>query len=281
MTKKSIAIFAGLAFILTLFMPIAPASADLTVAPLRVAFKGRERSAVVSLINTAPYVNTYRLGWAMYKLNEKGQYMTVPLDEKDPFGVNNMVLFSPKQVTINPGAHQLVRLSLRRPANLPPGEYRAHLTFTRLPPDKRRKNKDDDTPVKGQSVSINVNLSFSIPVLVQNGDDNTRVVLAYPQFEMKMNNGKPEPTLKLQIRRETGTYSAYGTILVYWQEEGKKERQIGILNNVAFYPELNKRDVHIMLSEGNLSNGKIRVIYMGKFESKGKIWDEKIFPVGG
>ena len=37
-----------------------PAHADLTITPTRIVFEGRDRSAIVELINTTKRTNTYR-----------------------------------------------------------------------------------------------------------------------------------------------------------------------------------------------------------------------------
>jgi P pilus assembly chaperone PapD len=263
----------------------APAKADLMIAPLRVVFKNRDRSAIVSIINTSVHVNTYRVGWEVMRAGADGKYVRVKTDDKDPFSFNKMVIFSPRQVVINPGEHQVVRLSLRRPADLPPGEYRAHLMFTRLPPDKSRKNARDEGRTgikkKGAGTTLDINLGFSIPVIVRNGSDDTHVELSQPKFEMVTSGKKIEPVLSLSLDRVSGVFSTYGSVRVFWKQPGKEERRVGILNNVALYPEMKHRDLKVSLMELGIKGGTIRVVYEGKYESQGVIWDEKTFPVGG
>ncbi len=269
--------------VLALFLSSTPAQADLTIAPLRVVFKGRDRSAVVSLVNLANHVNTYRLSWMLYKMDDEGKYAPVPMDEKSPFSVDKMVIFSPRQVTINPEQHQLVRLSLRRPADLPAGEYRGHLTFTRLPPDRSRRRKQDVTTEKpkGQQIALAVNLSFSIPIIVRSGlDDQLKVALSEPTFKMENRGGKNQPVLNFDLKRVSGTFSTYGTILVYWKRPGQDEQRIGVMSNVALYPEMKKRPISIALNTPQITEGTIRVAYLGKYESQGTIWDEKTLTVG-
>jgi P pilus assembly chaperone PapD len=118
-----------------LLIPMETARADLTITPWRVVFGPRDRSAVVDLLNITDHTNTYRMGWMIMKATANGHYELVPAtkeSDKDPHSVENMIIFSPRQVTIEPHGEQTLRLSLRRPADLPPGEYRAHLSMTRL-----------------------------------------------------------------------------------------------------------------------------------------------------
>jgi fimbrial chaperone protein len=224
-------------------------------------------------------VNTYRVSWKFYKAMDTGGYAEIHPDPKDPFTLDKMVIFSPRQVQISPNQHQLLRLLLRRPAELPPGEYRAHLTFTRLPHDRR---EETGKKVKGQQIDIKVNMSFSIPVIVRSGDDETRVKLSSPQFTTKKNDdGGTKPILKISLDRVTGKFSTYGSIKIFWERKGQKEQQIGLLNNVALFPEINHRSLDIPLDGVQVKGGSVRVVYQGAYESDGTIWDEKIFPVGG
>lgn len=280
MLRKRFCHFTSFIIAMALLLSAAPAKADLTIAPLRVVFKGRDRSAVVSLVNLASHVNTYRLSWTIYKVDETGKYATMPADPKNPFTVDKMVFFSPRQVTINPDQHQLVRLSLRRPADLPPGEYRGHLTFTRLPPDLSRRRKEDETKgkPKGQEIALNVNLSLSIPVIVRSGnDDELKVEISNPVFNRNANG---QPTLDFDLKRLAGTFSTYGTIIVYWKRPGQDEQRIGVMSNVALYPEVKRRPLSIALNVPQISDGSVRVAYLGKYESQNTIWDEKILSVG-
>lgn len=262
-----------------------PALADVTVAPIRVAFKDRDRSAVVSLINLASYVNTYRIGWKFFKIDEKGGYTHLDTDPNGPFSFEKMVVFSPKQVVINPNQHQLVRLSLRRPPNLPPGEYRGHLTFTRMTPDVTRRKQEfgEKEKPKGQVIGLDVQLTLSVPVIVRSGTGSVKVALEEPEFAMQTSGGSSYPVLRMKLKRLEGIYSPYGNIRVYWKKPGAtEEKLIGMLNNVHLYPEINQRDLSInILGNEQIKGGTVRVHYFGKYEYEGTVWDEKIFPVNG
>jgi fimbrial chaperone protein len=272
-----------------LVLSTAPAYADVTISPLRVVFQGRDRSAVVSLVNLANYVNTYRVSWTFYKMTDKGGYNTIKADPNDPHTVDKMVIFSPRQVVIRPEQHQLVRLSVRRPADLPPGEYRGHLTFTRLPPEVERRRVDtkekelQQKKEKGQRTALQVSVSLSIPVIVRNGDDpDLKIDIQSPKFEMTDHNGVQKSSLTMDLARVAGKFSTYGTVSVFWKKPGgEKETRIGVLNNVAVYPEIQKRRISVALTGEKITGGTIRIIYEGKYESKGTIWAEKTIPVGG
>jgi hypothetical protein len=263
-----------LAFALLLLLPVSAARADLTITPIRVVFEGRTRSATVDLLNITGTTNSYRLSWMDMKMGSGGRFVLMPIDENDKHSVGKMVIFTPRQVTIAPHGHQVVRLSLRKPADLPPGEYRSNLVMTRL----AKFGPDEDS--KSIAPSLKVNLGFSIPVIVRSGEDkDLKVSLTAPSLHMSKNKKHPGPELGITIHRDAGHFSSYGTLKVYWQNEQGREQQIGEMSNVALYPETESRTMDIALSQ-NPTSGMLKVVYEGKYESEGKTWAEKSFPIG-
>ena len=253
-----------------------PAHADLTITPTRIVFEGRDRSAIVELINTTKRTNTYRLQWMVMKMGSSGRYELQKEDETDPYSVSKMVLFTPRQVTIESNGHQTIRLSLRRPADLPPGEYRAHLAMVRLA--KQGPERQDPNP-KGVTMDLKVNLGFSIPVIVRSGEDKElKVSIINPKLSMTADT-PPSPRLKIDIHRDAGKFSTYGTVKVLWTPPQGSEKEIGGMGNVTLYPELKTRSIDIPLRESP-TGGSLRIVYMGKAESDGVIWAEKTFPIG-
>ncbi len=277
MTKRKFTFLA--LFIAGFLLTATEAGADLTITPWRVVFGPRDRSAIVQLLNTTDHTNTYRFGWVMMKALPVGGYDEEPItkeSDKDPHSVAKMVMFSPRQVTIEPHSEQVIRLSLRRPADLPPGEYRAHMTMIRL---ATQDTQTQDPNAKTISMALKVNLGFSIPVIVRQGEDRElKVALLNPQ--LKVQDG--HTVLNLQLGRVAGKFSSYGTISVFWTPPTGKEQKIGELTNVALYPETRTRDIQVQITaKDRIVGGKIRVVYDGKYESEGTKWAENTFPVGG
>jgi P pilus assembly chaperone PapD len=263
---------------LLLLLPLRAARADLTITPWRVVFQERDRTASIDLVNMSDQTNIYRLSWMQMKMDKNGRYVLVPEDgDKDPHSVANMVVFAPRQVTIEPHGQQTIRVSLRRPADLPFGEYRAHLLMKKL---AKQGPERQDPNAKNITMALKVNLSFSVPVIVRSGEDkDLKISLTSPKLAMRKDTKLPTPELDIDINRDAGTFSSYGSLQVYWDPLQGKEEQIGDVNNIALYPEIKQRMIDIPLSE-NPTNGRIRVVYKGKYESEGKIWDEKTFAIG-
>ncbi len=275
---KQVTRFILVFILLATFAPMAPAKADLGITPVRIVFEGRGRSATVQLVNLTDHTNTYRMGWLTMKARPEGGYeVAQAADQNDPYSVAKMIVFTPRQVTIEPHGQQTIRLSLRRPADLPFGEYRAHMSLVRMARDVQPLRVDPEQ--KDISLALDVNVGFSIPVIVRSGEDkDLKISLSSPR--LKMTEGKkPVPKLNIDINRDAGTFSSYGFLDVYWQPPQGKEEKIGRLDNVALYPEIKQRHMEVPLDKVP-TGGNLRVVYRGKYESEGTTWAEKSFPIG-
>lgn len=267
------AIFLALCFLVI----SAESLASLTITPLRVVFTGRDRTAEIVLINTSGKTNTYRMGWMHNRQKDDGYYEEIETPLNPDYNPEDMILFSPRQVTIPPGGRQRVRMSLRRPAEMPDGEYRAHLRFQKLAPEAAPNPGNKDAP--GMDLSITVNLGFSIPVIVRQGTHDAAAHINDIRFIPANQDPKGEAKLELHLNR-TGIHSTIGRVKAYWQPpEGKKVR-IGQMNNVVLYPEINRRFVRLRLEIPEIRGGQIQIVYEGDGADRGIIFDEVTIPVG-
>lgn len=262
-----------------MFADIAATRADLMITPIRAVFDGRDRSKVITLINTSNKTRTYRMGWVLYTLNDQGNYEEVETltgpDGKDRSAME-MIRFSPRQVTIEPQGRQRIRLSLRRPADLEPGEYRAHLSITRLADD----GVDNlNSSRQGASTVMKLNLAFSIPVIVREGDLQPNVEMQSPEFVNTVKDGKADPKLYFKLVNKGSEVSSYGQVKAYWTPSSGQTEEVGLLNNVSLYPENESRNYSIRIKKNSLSNGILTLVYSGQEEYKDVIFDKKSFNI--
>ena len=230
------------------------------------------------MLNTSDQQNIYRMGWMLTKATADGKYEESfyhPEQDKDPYSVPKMVISSPRQVTIEPHGEQVVRLSLRRPADLPPGEYRAHITFIKVA-DTRPEAQDPNA--KTVSMQLNVNYGFSIPVIVRQGEDKDLKVSIHSPKLVPVKGGT---IMRLDLHRDGGKFSSYGEIDVYWKPPHGEEKKIGYMANITVFPEVQTRKIIVpLLKNLDIKGGTIRVAYVGKLEAEGTTWAENTFPVG-
>lgn len=140
---------------------------NLLVAPTRVVFSGRDRSAELILKNQGTTPTTYRLSLFDLDIADDG---SVTPTENYAMSAAEYIRFSPRQVTLEPGAMQKVKLLLRKPMDLAAGEYRSHLKFSALPNKAMGEDVEAQQVAEGISVKLIPLIGLSIPVIAQHGE---------------------------------------------------------------------------------------------------------------
>jgi len=179
------------------------------------------------------------------------------------------VRISPRQFKIEAGGRQKVRVSLRKPPNLPKGEYRFHIKATRLLQQEELKNEDVN------SVNIMANIGVTIPAVIRHGEVSGNATLKNIKIVPPSNTKNNKPELQLNIHR-TGDSSTLGAIEVFWEQNGQSE-QIGRIKNMNIFTDINVRHVAVPLSKIPAGKGKIHVRYIDDVK-KGHVFDEQWLP---
>jgi len=248
------------------------ANANLLISPTRVLIDDRERSAKVILINTGDTVKTYRVNWTENMALAGGGYRELTKEEaKNAPIASSMFRVSPKQVTLAPGQKQIVKLLARRPKDLADGEYRSHLNFIALPNKKKNGTKDEIA-----SITLDVLLSYSIPVMLRQGKKDYTFTIDNTKLDVTNKGTKTE--IVVDISR-TGQTSLYGNFKAYWTSKGSnKEVKVAELNSVNVYAEITKNSYRLFWQNDDLKSkkGTLRVYFEGIKEFKSIIFDEKI-----
>ena len=278
--KKTLFYFLFLIVIASaLFVSDLHAAGQLMVSPTRLVFEGSERTKQVNLINNGSETSRFRISFVRRKMTEEGRFEEVPEGESGMFS-DEIVRFSPRQVTLQPGQSQTVRLMLRKKRNMPDGEYRSHLLFQSLP-DADATDINQMTQKRARTVSVKLIpvIGITIPVIVRQGDLSSTVSLS--DFELKQaNTVKGERTLSFRLNRE-GNSSAYGDFRVYFTPEGGEPISVAQINGLAVYTPLAGRTVDIRLQTPpgvNLSRGELHIVYLeaGKDETTGLLAESRL-----
>jgi P pilus assembly chaperone PapD len=228
------------------------ASAQLLVSPLRLTFEGRQRSAVLTLSNTDKVPRSYRLSWVEQVMTPEGGLRQLSQEEIAGRRIASpMLAFSPRQITINPGEQQTVRVALRRPPDLSDGEYRSHLMFEALPPPA-------PAGARGQ-VKVNVVVSLTIPVIVRQG----RVVTTARIDQAGLRRADDGSLLMDVVVGRQGNGSSIGAMDIIFRPDGGRDQAIGQLNNVAIYPEVDRRRFSVPLTGALAGPGALSILYRG------------------
>lgn len=164
------ALFAGMvaAAAATLVLPpaIAPAAAQqVLLAPGTVVFEGRTRSAEIMVANTTDRRARYRVEPVLFSMDEGGMLNEVAaLPGRSAAG---MIRFSPRQFELRPGEKQTIRLALRKPENLRPGEYRLHLRVVNTDSAGASPLGPSIASVGGTGARIDLRVARAVRVLVR------------------------------------------------------------------------------------------------------------------
>lgn len=252
--------------------------ADLLVYPTRLVFDGNLRAAQVELMNNGKEPATYRIQLANKRMTETGGFVDVTSPAPGEQFADSMLRYSPRQVTLAPGASQTIRVALRKPAELPDGEYRSHLAFEPVPDGNSNNVAKADKPATpgGLGVQLRVLIGVSIPVIVRHGTTSANVSLSDLRL-VPASAGKPA-TLAFVMQR-TGNRSVYGDLGVTFTPRGGTEQQVAKAGGVAVYTPnaLRRGELALQPVPGvGLTQGTLRLTYREPPEQGGKLLAEAV-----
>ncbi|WP_211605019.1 fimbrial biogenesis chaperone [Vreelandella arcis] len=256
---------------LLFMLPAGQALAQLMLYPTRVVFEGNQRSAQLELINNGSETATYRITLVNRRMSETGEFSDVAEPLAGEQLADNLLQYSPRQVTLEPGAGQAVRIMVRKPADLVAGEYRSHLLFAQQPEISGIRSIESGAGEIG--IQLTALVGASVPVIVRHGATDANVALTQLQLQ-RSSSGLP--LLALQMQRN-GTQSVFGDLTVSFTPRSGAEQVIGRANGVAVYTPNPLRRAGIALQPPSglpLSNGTLRVTYQEQAEDGGRLLAE-------
>ena len=263
--------------VLLFLLPASHAGAELMLYPTRVVFAGNQRAAQLELINNGSERATYRISLVNRRMNETGAFSEIDTPLPREQFADDLLRYSPRQVTLEPGTGQAVRIMVRKPANLPTGEYRSHLLFAQQPEVRGSTSIEAHGPAAKNEIAIKLTtlVGISIPVIVRHG--NTDASVSLTQLDLQQPPGKA-PTLALQMKR-SGSQSVYGDLTVSLIPARGAEQVIARANGVAVYSPNRVRRANITLQRPNgqrLTDGALRVSYREQAEDGGALLAEAV-----
>lgn len=265
---------AALALLASLLLALAlPAHADLMLHPTRLVFEKNQRTAQIELINNGNKPATYRISLVNRRMTEAGQFEVADSAGPGEHFADDMLRFSPRQVTLEPGTAQTVRVMLRKPAELAEGEYRSHLQFDKLPDVEGSasiENQGQAADGKGIGVVLTALVGASVPVIVRHGATSATVSLSHLALQK---DEAQHPLLTLQFERE-GSSSVYGDLSVIFTPRAGKPQTLAQVGGIAVYTPNRVRQAALPLEVPagvTLAHGTLEVSYRDRPEAGGKV----------
>lgn len=249
----------------------AAAAGGLVVTPQLVELDSAARSQVLTLANRGGETETYRISIVNYRMDADGN---LHLIQEPPAGerfAGALFRYAPRQITLEPGKPQTVRVLYRRPANLQEGEYRSHLLFQQVP--KAAPDGVETNTGGGLSLQIRTVFGVTVPVIVRHGRLQASGAL---QDVAATRTVDGKPGVALRIARH-GERSLRGDLVALLGEE-----EVGRLNNVAVYLSTPYRNVVLPLDPEKLPPGggrELRVEYRERVDKGGAAIASSVLPL--
>lgn len=256
--KAGIFIFTSVAvLILAIAMGPALAQGRIDISPRRIVMEPRDRNSEFTLLNMSDEEGTFRVKIIYYKQDENGTYQKLDTSLNPAFDAEQIIRLSPRQFTLPANGRQKVRFSIRKPADLPEGEYRFHLLATRMSDYGPPAPVDEGEKIVG----MNMNISTAIPVIVRHGNVQVTATLSDADYVASNKEGKPE--VKVTINRD-GNISTLGTIKIYWTPAAGNTQEVGHVTNMNVFTEVNKRYATIPLQAPLQGPGSLHIVYLNE-----------------
>lgn len=247
------------------------AQAELMLHPTRIVFDKNQRAAQVELINNGSKPASYRISLVNRRMTDAGQFEAADTPLEGERFADGMLRYSPRQVTLQPGTAQTVRIMLRKPADLAEGEYRSHLLFDKLP-DLDGSSSIEQRGAQGGQIGVMINalVGASMPIIVRHGNVGATVSLGGLALEK---DAARNPLLALRFERE-GAGSVYGDVSVSFTPRSGKPTVLAQVGGIAVYSPNRVRQsaLPLQVPKGmQLSGGTLEVAYRARPEAGGAL----------
>lgn len=235
-------------------VPVSANDKAVLIAPTRVIFEGRTRATAVKLINPNDVENTYKISLVSIRMDEDGTRSEVQSPDPEELFAQDLIRFSPRRATIPAQGWQTVRLMVKKPRDLPDGEYRAQLKVSPIPKQKGPDNKQSNENI---SISIDIVFNVSIPVIIRHGKSDVRVTPKTPRRVVK----EGQYFLETLLERE-GKFSVFADVRAFFiPNTGEKQKnQISEIKGISIYSQNQTQRVLLPIKDNvALTNGLIEI----------------------
>lgn len=274
--RRSWLVFAALASAL---LCSAQASAQLMVHPTRVVLENDQRSAQLEIINNSDKPTVYRISLVNRRMDRTGGFSEIEAAAPGEQFADAMVRYSPRRVSLAPGASQIIRVMARKPAKLATGEYRSHLLFAEQE-DIASLPRSAAAGSGEIGVTLTALVGVSIPVIVRHGPTSAEVALDKLALDTSPNGRAP--VLSLEMRR-SGNQSVHGDLTVSFAPAGGGTPVVvGRAGGVAVYIPNLVREAKLPLAipaGTTLAGGTLHVSYREPPERGGALLAEASLPL--
>ncbi len=219
-----------------------PAAGGLVVSPTRVVLVGDGAGAKLVVRNTRASTTTYRLSLVRMRMGERGAMRFADEARTGELFADGLVRFSPAVLKLAPGLDHAVRLKVRLPHGVGPGEYRSHLLFRPVDVPGEADAVASEEDVVGDGARSGPLVGVTVPVIVRVGDVSAEVRIT----SLTVRGTAESARLEVVLER-SGSASIYGDLAVRLESDGARTELVGGLAGLAVYVPNERRIVEILL----------------------------------
>jgi hypothetical protein len=246
-------------------MPVA--AQDFLLAPYRIVMENNTRSSEIALVNRGSKRGTYRIEFVDMVMNDKHELVEGSSTDKGEKFAKSMLRASVRQIELDPGETQMIRIAVRKPADLPVGEYRSHMMVRSLP--DVAPPKIDPTAPDRVSFTMIPAYGMTIPVLVRQGRPTATAIAA--TAKLSDIDAEGYGLLNIDLKR-TGDRSMFVDVDVVTAPAKGKGNWVTSARGVALYAPYDGRTLSLQVSKAQIAlmqSQKIKVL-VAEIEPNGK-----------
>jgi P pilus assembly chaperone PapD len=237
---------------------------DLIITPTRIVLDERGKSSDLTLLNRGARPIRYRLSLVDMQMMEDGTMRR--MDAASETSAISILKLSPREIVLDPGISQRIRIASFMPANQPDGEYRAHLVFEPISAPTALNNLAAGDGTQQLSINLSFRSVISIPVIVRHG----RLAASATLSDASLNHTPAGWTAQFKIHR-TGNRSLRGDVKVEFQPASGSKVDLGQISGLAVYVPNEDRVVTVKLTSdlAKLGPGKFFIRFNEPDRSRG------------
>ncbi|RYE03757.1 MAG: hypothetical protein EOP61_03360 [Sphingomonadales bacterium] len=180
---------------------------------------------------------------------------------------HDLVLATPRRVTLAPGKGQMIRLRAVPPASGGLAiEYRTHLTVTNVPPPETGLTAAAAASQAPNQLSFQIRSVFglSIPVIIRTAPAEPHARLEQPRLTQLQARATPDgplapvPAIEFEVARE-GRSSVFGNIEV--RSGDRAEQPLAIARGIGVYPEIDRRHFSLQLRRAPKPGETLTIVF--------------------
>ncbi len=183
----------------------------LMMNPVRAIFTDRLRTVNVHVINNAEESITYNISLVTLRKGPDGAFNEITANESEHEKmIKRMIRYSPRRATIGPRKRQVIKIMVRKPQDLPAGEY---ITYLKLSPIGQDPALEKGKASQKEMIHIDVLVNSTFPIIIQHGELASEVT----PLSLKIDTFDKTPSslaARVHFSRK-GALSSFGN--VFWR----------------------------------------------------------------